>query len=963
MASIKLNSQQQDVVNTIDGPVLVIAGPGSGKTTTLVERIYKIIEARQIAPESLLVATFTEKAAAELITRISNRLLQAGTKFNVNEMYIGTIHSICLRFVEEYREFTRLKRSFTLMDQFDQQYFIYQNMVEFDKLQDIFLLAGLPNEKSRWRRSEKLLQWINKVSEEALDLPTLLSAPEPEVKVLAHAYQLYEHLLTEANALDFSTIQLEALRLLEEQPNVLGELQEKIQYLMIDEYQDTNTIQEMIMLKLAGATANICVVGDDDQGLYRFRGATIRNILEFPQQFTPGRCQQKTLTINYRSHPKIVDFYNDWMDDLDWTHNGQSFRFSKTIKPQPGKYSKTPTVLKVSGVDSPLSWYKEILDFLYALKKSNTLSDWNQIAFLFRSVRGDGDNGAVNLANYLEQNDIPVYSPRANLFFQREEIQLVIGALLFIFPWYIKNRQWDPKIHLDIWDYFDDCYRQFAGLLRNPANKSLLTWCQKKALAHNNLNKNTDYGFSGLFYQLFQFDLFCRYVGDQADGDIIDSRPARNLAIFSQLLVKFEYLHHITVLVPKWLEKNLLDLFNNYFRYLKDGGLNEYEDDNQYAPSGCVSFLTIHQAKGLEFPVTIVGSMESIPRKQYSDLDVILQDKYYHKKPFEPLDQTKHYDFWRLYYTAFSRAQNLLVLSCREHEPKSKGDKRVPSPYLRPAYNRAISWRDSSFKIDQITLDTIKDVNIKREYSFTGDITPYETCAYQYRFFRDLGFVPVRQAPILFGTLVHQTIEDVHKAALRGEIHLITPQNISDWFADNYRYLSKKERVYLAPQTQAVALEQVQRYVDRRNGNWANLREAEVEVALVKDQYILKGCIDLLTGRANTVEIIDFKSEKKPDLRKERKIIDQYRRQLEIYAHVVEERMGVDVSAMHLYYTAEDTGVPTITFSKSTRSINQTIADVDGIVQRIEQKDYNIPCRPGGKTCANCDIRHYCDTL
>ena len=107
--------------------------------------------------------------------------------------------------------------------------------------------------------------------------------------------------------------------MLDERPEVLDEIRSKIQYLMVDEYQDTNTIQERILFKLAEPDYNLCVVGDDDQGLYRFRGATIRNILEFPQNFPDDVCQQVRLTTNYRSHPDIIEFYNDWMDTLDWT--------------------------------------------------------------------------------------------------------------------------------------------------------------------------------------------------------------------------------------------------------------------------------------------------------------------------------------------------------------------------------------------------------------------------------------------------------------------------------------------------------------------------------------------------------------------------------------------------------------------------------------------------------------------
>ncbi len=159
------------------------------------------------------------------------------------------------------------------------------------------------------------------------------------------------------------------------------------------------------------------------------------------------------------------------------------------------------------------------------------------------------------------------------------------------------------------------------------------------AAERTRLRRNADYAFSGLFYELLKFPLFSRYLDEERlKGGVQDTRAMRNLAIFSQLLAKFEYLHHINVLTPEYLERNLRDLFNHFFRFLKDGGIDEYQDDAEYAPSGCVSFLTIHQSKGMEFPVVIVGSLGSGPRKSYSDLDVILEEGYLSRPPFEPLE-------------------------------------------------------------------------------------------------------------------------------------------------------------------------------------------------------------------------------------------------------------------------------------------------------------------------------------
>ncbi|NHA14596.1 ATP-dependent DNA helicase [Thioalkalivibrio sp. XN279] len=951
----KANPQQLEAILATDGPVLIIAGPGSGKTFMLVERVVYLITHKVVAPESLFVVTFTDKAARELTTRISNRLSDLGIKFNLNEMYLGTFHSICLRLLQDFREFTRLKRSFTLFDQFDQQYFIYQHIKDFRDLPDAQLVM-CDDKTGRWAQSENLLKWVNKVSEEALDVATLAAAPEPEIRALAACFAKYQELLHEHNSLDFSGIQYEALQLLEKRPEVLAQLRDKLNYLMVDEYQDTNTIQERILLLLAGERRNLCVVGDDDQGLYRFRGATIRNILEFPALFDDGQCKQVKLTVNYRSHPDIIRFYNEWMREQTWDDGTRVFRFAKQIVPREDDFLDMPTAVRLAASNDngdSTNWHAEVLAFLNGLKASGKLSDWNQAAFLFRSVKNDK---VVALARFLEAEGVPVFSPRSNMFFEREEIRLMIGALIFLFPQFPKVRAWAEGVTLPIWGFYDhQCFKPFIDELRKPENKPLLDWARPLAKRHAVLTQNTDYSFSGLFYQLLQFPLFSHFLTEEAVQGVDKGRAARNLGTFSKLLTKFEYLHFVSVLNPEWLEKNLRDLFNQFLRFLRDGGIGEYEDEAEYAPKGCVSFLTIHQSKGLEFPVVVCGSLEAVPRKQYSTLDVLLEDGgHLSKGRFEPLDHIKNFDFWRLFYTAFSRAQNLLVLAAQEKQGRGKS----PSKYFERLFYELPSWRD--IDLSALTFEAVKQINLKREYSFTSHINVFENCAEQYRFFKDLEFAPIRESPMLFGTLVHQTIEDIHKTVLRGEEGTINFDAIKGWFSANYAMISKKERVYLAPSSQQAALLHVLRYYERENGNWGRIKEAEVEISLIKDQYILKGSVDLIRGEHDTVEIIDFKSEKKPDMEKDRDRLRQYQSQLEVYAHLVEERTGQKVSRMHLYYTGEDGGNPYVSFSKDDRAIGKTIARFDDIVTRIERHDYQIKARPA-KLCQSCDMRAYCD--
>ncbi|WKN46434.1 ATP-dependent helicase [Tunicatimonas pelagia] len=962
ITQLEVDQAKKKAISHTDGPLLIIAGPGAGKTKTLVERIVHLLS-RGVTPEQMLVATFTEKAAKELITRVSSRLWDLNVRINLNEMYIGTLHSIFLRILEDYREHTRLKRSYRLLDAFDQHYFVYQRINEFLTIEGADQLLG-GHQRSSWYKSAEVIQLINKISEECLAVESLLQAEDLEVRILAQFYQRYCQQLEEENALDFSFIQVEILRLLEDQPKVLSELQERLRYFMVDEYQDTNTIQENILLLLSAASQNLCVVGDDDQGLYRFRGASIRNILEFKQNFPKGTCQQVTLSTNYRSHPDIIRFYNEWMQQINWQRGSQSFRYPKQIVPRNDTFPKVPTVLKLSSRSSEEDYFEEVYQFIRTLQQQGTLTDFNQLAFLFRSVRHPQ---VISLSHYLEERGIPVFSPRSKLFFERDEIQLLLGALVFIFPNLFEQLKWSNEAQLDVWKYYQQCKQRFAEAIRADPEKhqALLTWAQQRARAHLTLTGKTSYAFAALLYQLLEYPMFSELLSTELSANKTQLRASYNIALLTKLLYKFEYLHNVTVFTPENLEAILQNLFNRYLRFIIDGGIEEYEDFDEYAPSGCVSFMTIHQSKGLEFPVVVVDSLGSYPRKQHTSLDALLQNHYYHKPPFEPLDATKLFDFWRLYYTAFSRPQNLLLLTAHE-QFNQNGSFRAPSKYFFPQYDKLPSWRDERFDPSQIELASVKPIHLKHEYSFTSHILLYENCPLQYKFYKELEFTEVRTGGVLGGTLLHQTIEDIHKAVLRGEVASLTDEKITSWYNTNYQLLVKQQRTYLHQGQQIALLRQVLNYRDRNAHRWDQIVEAEVDVSLVKENYILKGAIDLIRGENDTVEIVDFKSGDKPDVNATdeltRKQLNQYRRQLEIYAHLVEERTGHRVSRMHLYYPKEESGNPYVSFAKQKDTIDQTITTFDEVVRRIEHQDYSMKhITKSEKLCGSCDMRYHCN--
>lgn len=942
-----------DAINHVNGPELIIAGPGTGKTYTLVKRIENLILNHHVDPNKILIATFTEKAAKELVTRLTNLFTDSSNMPNLNEMYIGTFHSICLRILKENIEYSRLKKNYRVLDGFDQNFTVFRNISKFRKITNFQLVVG-ENTSSATYQANKVTKYVNTLSEELVDIEQLKNNPSPKMKALGEIIETYRTITTQQNVLDFSSIQVETFNLLNNHPEVLKKIQNQIEYLMIDEYQDTNFIQEKLVFLLAGEKKNICVVGDDDQSLYRFRGATVRNILEFPDKFPDG-CATYHLNTNFRSTRQIVDFYNHWMSSTEgknfafkWDH----YRFPKNITAAVHQNDEAISVVKLANKSNNENWFKKIIETINKLKDSGKISDYNQVAFLFKSVK---NNNAIALANYLEKNGVKVYSPRSALFFERDEIIFAIGCLLSMFPNYVCNLEQKKYTFLkeEYINFCLKCVSTTASILSlDITKKEMAQWIIAKGITHSNLEKNTDYNFTGLIYQLFQFEAFKRILDTDTKNGAYQLRTVRNLGLLTQILGKYEFLNNISILTVANIEKNVEDLFNIYLRLLFEGGISEYEDDSEYAPSGCVSFLTIHQSKGMEFPVVFVDSLGSYPTKQYTDFDIEIEEQFFEKGVFEPYEYIKFFDFWRLYYTAFSRAQDLLILTCNI-------EGKTPSNYFENVFYSLPDIDSPNYDYSKLCLHTVKPVNIKPAFAFTSHITVYETCSLQYKFFKELEFQPIRAGAMVFGRLVHETIEDIHKAALRGEVHNINEENITGWFNTNYESITLAEHSYLSESQKAVALKQVINYANRQK-DWSIIKEAEVDVSLVRPDYIIEGKVDLITGKDNTVEIVDFKSESKPDINITNERLEHYKRQLNIYAYLVEQRTGHKVSKMHLYYTGEDSSNPKISFNYTTTAVEGTIAAFDDTVRRIMKKDFNH-CASDTKTCKNCDFRFYCE--
>jgi DNA helicase II / ATP-dependent DNA helicase PcrA len=290
----KLNPQQRAAVEAVDGPLLILAGAGSGKTRVITYRIAYLIQERNVAPDSILAVTFTNKASAEMMERV-DKLLEHRS---LAKPLLATFHSFCVRLLRRDIEVLRignegLNRNFVIYDETDQQAIVKQAMRRM----------GLDTKQLTPRTVLSRISWAKNHMLDPQEI--YLQSADPVQERIAHIYEIYRKELRKANALDFDDLLLEAVRVLRSSGEVKERYNRRFRYLLIDEYQDTNRPQYELMKLLAGPEQNVCVVGDEDQSIYSWRGADIRNILEFEKDFP--NAQTIRLEQNYRSTQVILE--------------------------------------------------------------------------------------------------------------------------------------------------------------------------------------------------------------------------------------------------------------------------------------------------------------------------------------------------------------------------------------------------------------------------------------------------------------------------------------------------------------------------------------------------------------------------------------------------------------------------------------------------------------------------------
>lgn len=909
--------------------MLALAGPGTGKTESITNRVVRLIEdgranGDQDIHQRILVITFTKKAARELLMRISEKLAEV----NLDEMYISTFHAFCERAMREFPELHgSYSRNARILDEKEQVFFIQKHIRtewqekngrkfpvvvgfgEDDKkcaasMKEVMDYLGVSEKPTVFQTAQTVCQICDKLLDEAAEPGELLRSSDPKTRTRGEMLTYYLKTLAQKDIHVFATLQYTLLAELKKNSALLSD---RFEYIIVDEYQDTNRIQTEIVELIAGKKQNIMAVGDDDQSIYRFRGAAVENILGFAQKH-PG-CETVVLDRNFRSTQEIIDFYTKWMhtDVIAW--NGR--RYEKQLIAERGSVMGSvccicDTVQK--------NWMEQIFRFVTGLKESGRITDYNQIVYLCNSVT---NKRIKALQGYLTDQGVPVYSPRSLRFFDRDEIRLAIGCLLTILSAPRKNSRLAQM-------------QDHAGsvMKKTPALNSKVLELKK------------DFGgekkYSRLLYRLFACEPFKSHLNaDIGSQDYETLLPARNLAALSRMLVSYEKLNPGLT-----LGRDTSRFVYHFLIPLCEKGAGEYEDECVVLPPGYLSFMTIHQSKGLEFPIVIVDLPGSV--LCYDDAALC--------------------DVMRKYYTAFSRARNLLVLSGVKPDSIFDGVlKDVPSVDDAP--------------IGKMTFDGVKAAETVDSFAFTSDIEEYEKCPLRYKLYRMLGFAPSADdtPKTLVGTLVHQTVEDINLRAMRQEIPdgkmigQLFDANVKSLENASCRKFSQKER-----QNACDSVMRYYNYVEEHYGKnnpklkWGNIEGAEKNVSLPKTvdgrRYYMKGSIDIIRGYEKYYTIIDIKTgEKTPEK------IAEYRRQLRIYASLLRKLADGRETRMQLFFTSEgskDRPLDIIRYAdelKAGRIEAEEKKFAETVLKIMEKRQQDFLAVPKKETvCGFCDFCGYC---
>ncbi len=916
----QITPQQQSTVEHIQTPLLIVAGPGTGKTKVLIEKINYLIE-NGFDPNRILVSTFTIKAAEQLKDKLRKKL---GDR--VESMQISTIHSFCHKMLQSFPEYHNFGNIFDVFGELDQFLYINRNYWNYG-------LREYVNEIN----VEDLINFYNKCTENNVNPKELVKYYEKNKfskmeLAIAKSYKIYLDNLLDPNdtKLDYALLQRELYLLLQNNSEVLSKVRDMYDYILIDEYQDTNPIQDAIFKLISAPKYNITAVGDEDQSIYGFRGASINNFRTFLDRYTGS--QKLELEENFRSHKEIVCCFDTFMKP--------NRTFKKNIFTNNTEFSKPILIVGENSQEEA----KNIAQLIKTLVSNHNVKH-EDIAILFKSVRFHSSF----IIDELDKEGIPTITIGDSSLLEKDEVKdtlILLGYLnSYEFKDYHKNWLFDHDIfeseYLDLEDNTiqkisrdNDISNILDSLDYDKLEKLEIT---KKdidiLIALKNLkkyqmkNKNSQLS---LFYKLldatqYHYRLFKKYLSNK-DGNV--DIKIRNLAKLSNLIHSIE-------------ENTRSREFNSFFFHLDKIPESKMEDSASFEDIDAVKLMTIHQAKGLEFPVVILAGVTSrrYNRKQKEDEFLIeipselMLDKY----KFDRGEEIQ-----RTFYVGLSRAKKILGISTID------GKRTKPSAFIEEiGKDKFISPEEFNQKFSDN--DHYKRPKEKTKLSYSS-ISAYISCPFRF-YCRDcLGFQTPEDYYQAYGVILHNCLKKMHVLMKEGKtLSIVDIISIVDLYCkDNESRNNWRNELVM----------DLGAYYEKTKDFISNILDIEIPFSYINKDVVVNGQTDLvIRNKENEIEIIDFKSRVKTGLDKMNADV-----QLRLYNIALENRYQEKIKKLGAY-TVKDNVLTR--FTNNPEDLEKTKALVSSISDSINQGEFKRKWQ--GSACSTkmgrCEFYHICNNL
>lgn len=860
-----LDKKQLEAVKHGDGPLLIIAGAGTGKTTVITERIKHLILKKNVLPQSILALTFTEKASLEMEERVDRAM-----PYGYTQMWISTFHSFCDRILHQEAIHIGLNPSYKLLTEAETVLFLRKNIFKFDL--KYFRPLGNPN-----KFLEALISHFSRLKDEDVspseykDFVNKKSNQDLEeiekYKELLKAYQLYEELKVKEGVFDFSDLISNTLKLFRERKKILKTYQDQFQYILVDEFQDTNYAQNQLAILLAGENQNITVVGDDDQSIYRFRGSSVSNIIQFRKEFPKAKVV--TLTTNYRSTSEILNKSYDLIQNNNPDRLEVKEKVDKKLTSARGVMGEPIEFIYTQRVEDEADLVaKKILEL-------NSNYQFKDFAILVRA-----NDHSESFARAFQRNRIPYQFLGPGRLFHQEEIKNLIAYLKVLYN-FEDSASLFRVLSMPIFELESLEIANLLNLARKrnytlfeamgKVDESFLSTETKEKIKtilemikrHIDLIKK-ETGGQILYYFLKDSGILKKMIDAKSEKDEIESK---NIAKFFDKLKTYEVEHKTASVfdIVDWIDLAL------------QMGESPLASTTDWSDVNAVNILTVHSSKGLEFPVVFLVNLVNgrFPTRERRETIPIPEELI---KEILPVGDYHLEEERRLFYVGMTRTKDLLYLSASNYYGEGKRERKI-SPFVYEALGQKnvekLVEKSQPKEIGQLSIldwgglsgsenNNLQLTKTEKEkvngisYLSYSQIQTFDICPLHYKLKYILKIPTPPSAAQSFGTSVHATLRDFYQLGMR-EDSLKAEKALEilerNWINEGFASREHERKLYERAKEIIVA------YL-KENFDKANLPLAlELPFEFRIENLRIGGRIDRIDRLAeNKIEIIDYKT-------------------------------------------------------------------------------------------------------